>query len=460
MSRRVLLLGVLIASAVSGAFAAAKDESAVDWFPLPQWTNDWRASLADKGIALGATYIIDNIGNASGGMKRGAINFGRLDLGVDADLEKLVGWAGAKAHANVFAIYGHGLSRCCVGNLATISEIEALPDVRLYEAYIEQTLLNGALSIKVGQQAADVEFFDSQTDDLFVNGTFGWPAIKATGLPAGGPSPPIAVPGIRIKAQPTENFTAFAAIFNGDPARPGAGDPQRRDDHGLAFRLKDPPWIIGQVRWDYSLDIAGMRLPGNITPGAWHHFGNFNDQRWTAEGISLVDPAGSGIPARRRGNDGLFVVFEQTLYRPPSSNEPRVSASVPGVTAFTRVAYSPPDRNLIELYVDGGVSVSGLVPRRPQDRFGVAVAYMQISGDARALDSDNRALFDPAYPIRSNETLLELIYEAHIKPGWMLAPYFQYVWRPSGGIPNPLNPTSVARIGDAAVFGLTSTFKF
>jgi carbohydrate-selective porin OprB len=40
-------------------------------------------------------------------------------------------------------------------------------------------------------------------------------------------------------------------------------------------------------------------------------------------------------------------------------------------------------------------------------------------------------------PVRSKETLLELIYEAHLKSGWLLAPYFQYVFRPSGGIPNP-----------------------
>ena len=458
--RGVVLAGVLFASAVEGVFAAAKDESAAEWLPLPQWVNDWRSGLADKGISVGATYIVDTIGNASGGMKRDAINFGRLDVGVDADLEKLVGWAGAKAHANVFAIYGQGLSRCCVGNLATISEIEALPDVRLYEAYIEQSLLDGMLSVKVGQQAADVEFFDSQTDDLFVNGTFGWPAIKATSLPAGGPAPPIAVPGLRVKLQPADGITAYAAIFNGNPAQPGPGDPQRRDDHGLAFRLNDPPWIIGQVRWDYTLNIAGMSLPGNITPGAWHHFGSFDDMRWTAQGLSLADPAGSGIAASHRGNNGLFAVFEQTLYRPPSVTEKGVSASVPGITAFARISWSPPDRNLIEFYADGGISVSGLVPGRPIDRFGAALAYMQISRDARALDTDIRALVDPLYPVRSNETLLEVIYEAHIKPGWMLAPYFQYVWRPSGGVPNPLDPTGTHRIGDAAVFGLTSTFKY
>jgi porin len=48
---------------------------------------------------------------------------------------------------------------------------------------------------------------------------------------------------------------------------------------------------------------------------------------------------------------------------------------------------------------------------------------------------------------------IELIYEAHIKPGWLLAPYFQYVFRPSGGIPNPNDPSGPSRIGDAASSG-------
>jgi porin len=130
------------------------------------------------------------------------------------------------------------------------------------------------------------------------------------------------------------------------------------------------------------------------------------------------------------------------------------------VTAFARIAYSPPDRNLIDLYIDGGIGVSGLVSGRPADRFGMAVAYMRISGAARSLDRDSQFFSGLPSPVRSNETLLELIYEAHIKPGWLLAPYFQYVFRPSGGIPNPNDPGGILRISDAAIFGLTTTVKY
>ena len=88
------------------------------------------------------------------------------------------------------------------------------------------------------------------------------------------------------------------------------------------------------------------------------------------------------------------------------------------------------------------------------------MAYMRISNAARNLDIDTQFFRGLTTPVRSNETLIELIYEAHIKPGWLLAPYFQCVFRPSGGIPNPNDPSGLSRIGDAAVFGLTTTLKY
>jgi porin len=125
-----------------------------------------------------------------------------------------------------------------------------------------------------------------------------------------------------------------------------------------------------------------------------------------------------------------------------------------------RIAYSPPDRNLIDLYVDGGIGVSGLIPGRPVDRFGAAAAFMRISSAARSLDQDIQFFSGLPSPVRSSEALVELIYEAHVKLGWLLAPYLQYVFRPSGGIPHPNDSSGISRIGDAAVFGLTTTVRY
>jgi porin len=228
----------------------------------------------------------------------------------------------------------------------------------------------------------------------------------------------------------------------------------------LAFRVNDAPWVIGQVRWDYDIDLGGRPLAGNFTPGGWYHSGQFDDQRFTAQGLSIADPNGTGIAGKLGGNFGIFAVIEQTLYRPASVTAKGVSNSLPGITAFGRIAYSPPDRNLIDLYLDGGIGIVGLVPGRPFDRIGAGLAYLRISNADRNLDRDTQFFTGLPSPVRSNETVIELIYEAHIRPGWLLAPYFQYVFRPSGGIPNPNDPGGLSRIGDAAVFGLTTTLRY
>src|SRR5689334_13334059 len=110
---------------------------------------DWRDGglkalnerLDDWGVAFSAAYIGETLGNASGGIQRGTIYDGRLDLGIDVDRDRAVGWKGGTSHGNVFQLHGQGLSRDYIGNLMLVSGIEALPSTRLYEFWIEQSLL-------------------------------------------------------------------------------------------------------------------------------------------------------------------------------------------------------------------------------------------------------------------------------------------------------------------------------
>jgi porin len=67
--------------------------------------------FTDRGVEFAATYIGETIANTSGGSKQGTIYEGRLNLAVDADLQKLLGLQQLTFHANVFQIHGDGLSR-------------------------------------------------------------------------------------------------------------------------------------------------------------------------------------------------------------------------------------------------------------------------------------------------------------------------------------------------------------
>lgn len=410
-----------------------------------------RASLAKHGITYGWTFTGEIFGNASGGTRRRTIAEQRLDAHVKADLEKLIGAKGLSFYVSGTQTGGSGgLRRDAVPALATLSNIEALPAVRLFELYLEQKFADDKASLRIGQLAADSEFFVSDYSSVFF--TSGWPAILGIDLPSGGPSWPLATPGARLKVEPDKSWTMLLGLFNGDPAGPGAGDPQARDRSGLLFRLRDPPFLIGELQYKYKQGADAKGLAGTLKVGAWHHFGTFSDQRFDVNGLSLANPASTGMPAQLRGNSGIYAIIDQQIYRPPGGDADK------GVGVFGRISASPSDRNLVDFYADGGIVFSGMIPSRPDDKFGATLLYSQISGRASALDSDQIAFSGVLRPVRDSELVMELSYEAQIVPGWTVQPDFEYVMHPGGNIPDPAMPTRAVR--NAAIFGLRTTVKY
>jgi porin len=443
-NRRMLVAAAVGLASMQGA--RADDAPRAATAPV-----DPRQALTEAGIQLSATYIGEVLSNVSGGMRAGSIYTGRLDLGVGIDLEKVAGWTGATFFANMYQIHGDGLSRSYVGNLMLVSGVESLPATRLYQVWIEQQFLGGKLSVRVGQQPADVEFFDSSYDDILINSALGWPGITGIDLPAGGPSPPLAVPGIRVKAVLSDQITAYLALFDGTASPPNDIDPQISNPHGTLFRVNDPPWWIGQIK--YKFGIGADSLPATITGGAWYHMMSFADQRFSDDGLSLADPNSSGNPALLRRNNGVFAVYEQLLQRAaPGSDK--------GVAFFVRSSVSPSDRNLVSFYMDGGFLFTGFSDQRPDDKFAVAATYARISKSARQLDRDTQIFTGTDFPIRDFEAILEVTYSAQITPNFFVQPVFQYVAHPGGGAVDPNDPTQTHRLKDALVFGVRTTITY
>src|SRR5665647_2180005 len=196
----------------------------------------------------------------------------------------------------------------------TIAAIEATPATRLSELWLEWKFLGGAASFRVGQLAADSEFFFSDLSVMFMQTD--WPTIAAVNLPGGGPAYPLSTPGARLKFDFGQDTSLLFAIFNGDPAGPCPGDPDTCNRYGLNFRVRDPALLIGeaQFRSNHGKDDSG--LARTLKFGAWSHLGEFNDQRTANDGSLLANPAGSGIPAQHRGDFGIYGIIDQQLYRP------------------------------------------------------------------------------------------------------------------------------------------------
>ena len=458
-ARASLVLATASAIVFLGAgLAAADDDAAAKGVPDPSIAPSLgrladpggiRTSLSTRGITYGANYIGETFSNTTGGIERGTIYDGRLELYVDTDFEKAIGWKGLSFHINGYQIHGEGITATKVGNFNALSNIEATATTRLFELWMEQKFHDDMLSVRFGQLGVDSEFIISDTAANFISSAFGWPTLPAVVLPSGGVAYPLAAPGVRVKFAPTKQLTIRAGVYNDNPAGPGPGDPQLRDKHGLNFRISDYPYVIGEIEYKYGQDGHGSLLPGTVKLGAWTDLASFGDLRRASNGLSLADPASNGIPAPHGSDQSIYLVIDQQVYRPANAG------SGDGISVFARFMGAPSDRNLVDFGIDVGAMSKGLVRGRPSDSFGLAASWAQVSDDAKALDEDFVRSGTPV-PIRQDEVVLEATYIAQLLPGWTLQPDFQYVWNPGG---NVLNDDGSLR-KNAAVFGLRTSINY
>jgi porin len=428
---RSILLAVLAWTSAPAALAQGADSSGIPpasiatSLPSNGDGSGDRKRLADRGVTYSVMYTNDVLANVDGGSKRGTIDQGKVEGTLSIDLEKMSGWQGMSFFANVFQLHNTGrMRRDYVGGINTIAAIEAVPTTRLSELWLERKMLDGKASLRFGQLAADVEFFFSGMSAMFLQSD--WATITAVNLPSGGPAYPLSTPGIRFKYEPSSNLAMLLAVFNGDPAGPGEGDEQIRNHHGLNFRVRDPALVIGELQARRNAEKETAGLATTVKVGGWGHFGQFDDQRLAFGGGLLADPNGSGQALRRRGNSGVYSVIEQQLYRP------RGGDAESGISVFGRISSSPSDRNLVNFFFDSGIVFAGLVPGRPDDKFGASFMYSRFSDSVRNFDRDTLLLTGTSTPIRDFEANLELVYSAQIVPGWTFQPMATYIWHPNG----------------------------
>lgn len=385
-----------------------------------------RARLASKGLTFNLIYTNDVLSNVKGGLKTGTIDQGKLELQVSYDFEPLTGWHGLTFYTDGYQIHNTGqFRREYVGGVNTIAAIEAVPSTRLAELWLQQTFFDDKASLRVGQLAADVEFFYSSLSFMFLQSD--WPTITALNQPSGGPAYPLATPGLRVKVEPTDWLAVLVAMFNGDPAGPPPpADEQIRNRYGLNFRVQDPPLFIGEVQLTWNHGARDTGLARGLKLGGWAHTGRFDDLRLAADLALLAASNGSGVALKHRGDWGVYAVVEQQLWRPQGG------AWDDGISLFGRVSASPSDRSPIDFYADGGIVFAGLVPGRPDDKFGASAIYARFSDALRAFDRDVIAVKGAPGVVRDFEANLEINYTAQIVPGWVVQPVLTRVWHPAG----------------------------
>jgi porin len=414
-----------------------------------------RTELCDKGYQFGAISTNEILGNTSGGTKRGTTEQGRTEIDLDFDLEKIAELKGLTAHASAMFVYGGRMSSHNLGNLMTISNVESITSQRLYTLWVQQSLYDDMVNFRLGQIAIDDEFLVSKLAAVFVNSTFGFPFMTSGNLPSGGPAFPMPTPGARLKLTFTDELSWMGAAFAGDPGGTADGrDGQWRNHNGTKFSLEGGTLYMTEAAYTVNQEKDSKGLPGTYKIGAWYHSAGFDDLYLDDTGGSLAAATSSGIAARRYGNGGGYVMIDQMILKGQRWSDE-------GLGVFVRSGLAPSDRNQVPFYVDGGVSYKGLFEGREEDTLALGVAYGELSDKLARLDRETRIVNNqPNRPIRDNETIIELTYQAQVTPWLIVQPDLQYVVHPGGNIPNPNVSGDNTPIKDALVMGLRTAIKF
>ncbi|MFD1554207.1 carbohydrate porin [Paraburkholderia silviterrae] len=446
--------------------AAQQAEQGADAAPAP--TGLWdratlfgdmgglRPWLGERGITFGLQETSEYLNNLSGGTHRGGAYDGLTEMSLGLDTQKAFGLPGGIFNVSALQIHGTNLTQRNLQTLQTATGIEADATTRLWELWYQQSFAGGKADVKIGQQSLDQEFMVSQYAGTFMNATFGWPVLPSTDMPAGGPAYPLSSLGARLRVTPSDSWTVLAGVFDGNPAGNGVGDPQKLNASGTNFNLHDSALFIGEVQYALNpapsnpADAKNAGLPGTYKLGFWYNTGRFADQHFDNTGLSLANPASTGVPQSHRGDYSFYAVADQMVWR-PSADSPQ------SLGVFARVMGAPGDRNLVDLAVNAGVTLKAPFKGRDNDTVGLAVGYAKIGSHAQDLASDTAA-YTPGYPSRSSETVLEATYQYQVAPWWQVQADFQYFFRPAGGIPDPQNLTQ--RVGDEAVVGVRTTIAF
>ncbi len=420
-----------------------------------------RPLLDQYGVSLGLQETSEVFGNLSGGVRRGAAYDGLTTLSLGIDLGKAIGLAGGIVNVSAFQIHGRNLSADALYTLQTASGIEAQRATRLWELWYQQSFFGGKADIKIGQQSLDQEFYGSQFSGLFINTAMGWPLLPSVDLYAGGPAYPLSSLGVRLRALPVNDVTVLLGVFDDNPpGGPFFDDSQVRGaaQSGTRFTTNTGALIIGEAQYAINAPTPGATdpasgkpgLPGVYKLGFWYDTGKFFDQRIGTTGLSLADPRSGGVPRTRRHDFSVYGVFDQVVWR-PDVDGPR------SVGIFARLMGAPGDRNLVSFSVNAGVVLKAPLAGRDNDSVGLGFGYAKIGPSAIRLDIDQNAFGVPR-PVRGSESFIEATYQYQVAPWWTLQPNAQYVFMPSGGIANPLQPDK--RVGNSATFGLRTNIVF
>lgn len=373
------------------------------------------------------SYVADLAANVSGGVERGAVALGNLDVTLRLDGDPLLGWEGASLFLYGLGSHG-GKVTALTGDAQVASNIEAPASLRLYEAWVQQNLSGPDLSFLVGLYDVNSEFDVLREAAVFLNSSFGIGAEFAASGPNGPSIFPVTSLGARAQWHPDHRWYVQGAVLDGVP-----GDPT--DPGATAIQLSPDDGILWVAEWGYLHHSDRADVTGDPELGRDHIH---PDLSWrVAVGAWGYSRAGEEIGTGRpvESHPGVYLLTEIYPYREGSGGQ--------GLSAFARVGAADDRTNRFGTYTGFGLTYTGLLPGRDGDVTGLGVA---AAWNGAAWKESLRAR---GTPVTSAETTVELTYRAGLTPWLAVQPNLQWVVNPNTDprIPNALLLTTRVEMG-------------
>lgn len=338
-------------------------------------------------ITLGGRYVLDLVGVAAGGDRRGTRVLDNFEASADGDLDRLIGWHGATARVHLLSNHGRA-SNGLAGTLQGIDNIDVADGhTKLYEAWIEQRFAGGRAALLLGLADLNADFYQNDSAGLLMAPAFG----VGSELAATGPNGPSIFPSTaltaRLKLAIGASGYARVAVVN---ARAGV----LGDEAGIDWSMQDGALLIAE---------AGTTRGGKLAAGLWRYTRRQDD-------IRAVDAAGDPL---RRVAMGGYILADQRV----SGNDAR------GIDLFLRAGMSEGNTTPFRGGFQLGALLRGFVPGRPDGWLSFGVAQGWLSQGFR--DNLRDAGEDPA----AAETGLEISYQDRIASFLTIQPDLQYIRR-------------------------------
>jgi len=387
-----------------------------------KWTCGVTIGMATSAVAQEAAPAVVITGNVTGDVVSvvdgptapGTRALTNVDLIIDADLDQLVGWTGARLKLHGLSNNG-GRPNDFAGTLQGVNNIEVDQGrTKLYEAYIEQSLLAGRASVLVGLADLNADFYQNDSAGLLIAPGFGIGTELAATGPNGPSIFPSTSPAVRFSLTPNPNYYLKAAIFNADAGV--IGDPG-----GVDLSMREGALVIGEVGW------TGR---GKLAFGYWRYTKLQDDTRQT-----MAD----GTPVRERAQ-GAYLLIDQPLTSP--------TASGPAVSIFGRAGVTDGTTTPYSGGFQVGMLLQKVLPRRPESQISFGMTHARLSRRYR----DNAA--DAGASLASFEQGFEITFSDQIAPWLRFQPDLQYVRNPGG------DPTAPAAVVLGMRFALSADRSF